>query len=81
MHEDLRDCIETARQTRKRLLAGLISVKEANAVAGQNHTVISAYAVDLRMRIFAPDEDGVRRVERLNGMIETRDLPPTDDAG
>jgi len=33
------------------------------------------------MRIFAPDEDGVRRVERLNGMIETRDLPPTDDAG
>lgn len=81
MHDDLKECVESAKRTRARLMAGQVSVKEANAVAGQNHTVISAYAVDLRIRIFAPDEDGVRRVERLNGMIETRDLPPTDDAG
>lgn len=52
MHADLIEAIETARKARDNVLDKSISVREANAVAANNHTIVTAHALTLRERIF-----------------------------
>lgn len=52
MHKDLIDCIATAQLARDGVLKKELTVKEANAVAANNHTIIGAYSFDLRERMF-----------------------------
>lgn len=74
MHRDLEECIETARIARDRLLSGRMTVKEANSVAANNHTVISAHALDLRERIFvAETERPDARVAKLGDGMQEED--------
>lgn len=71
MRTELNEIIETARATRGALRDGKISVKEANAIGLQNHSIISVYALDLRERMFAADEDAKSGVNRLAHPIIT----------
>lgn len=78
MHEDLQDAIETAKRARDGVLDKTMSVPEANAIAANNHTIVGAYTVDLRERIFiyesgqgnirpalsAPDEGSITKRSR-----------------
>lgn len=52
MHEDLKEVIATAKAARAKLLDKEIAVKEANGIYNQNHSILTAYAIDLRNRIF-----------------------------
>lgn len=52
MHDDLKSVIATARAARDALIAGTVTVKEANSIAANNHTIVAAHALDLRERIF-----------------------------
>ncbi|MGC8534879.1 MAG: hypothetical protein ACP5QR_05025 [Rhizomicrobium sp.] len=52
MHDDLKDVITTSKVARDKLIAGDLSVKDANGIAAQNHNIIGAYALDLRERVF-----------------------------
>lgn len=72
MHPDLLSCIETAKQARDGVLDKSLTVKEANAIAGNNHTIVTAHALDLRERMFLADSAG--GLPRLPG--EQR--PPAD---
>ena len=65
MNNDLQDCITTAKKARDALLEGKMSVKEANGVTAANHTIISAYAYDLRERMFLAEEEGRNTIERI----------------
>ena len=58
MNQDLKDCIATAKIARQALVDRQMSVKEANAITAANHTIISAYALDLRERMFASEIEG-----------------------
>lgn len=55
MHKDLIECIETAKKARDGVLDKSLSVKEANAIAANNHTVTTAHLIDLRERMFAAE--------------------------
>ena len=55
MHPDLTGAIEAAKAARDGVLEKTISVKEANSVAANNQTIITAHAIDLRERIFLAD--------------------------
>ncbi|MDE2103777.1 MAG: hypothetical protein KGL39_41450 [Patescibacteria group bacterium] len=52
MHDDLKDVIATSKAARDKLIAGDLSVKDANGIASQNHNIIGAYTLDLRERMF-----------------------------
>jgi hypothetical protein len=52
MHEDLKECIDMAKIARKGLIEKTMDVRRANAIASQNHAILSAHAIDLRERIF-----------------------------
>lgn len=52
MHDDLKDVVKTSKDARDKLIAGDLSVKDANGIAAQNHNIIGAYALDLRDRVF-----------------------------
>jgi hypothetical protein len=56
MNDDLLECITTLKRARDELLARTMSVREANAVSAANHAIISAYALDLRERIFIGEQ-------------------------
>jgi hypothetical protein len=75
MNDDLQDCIATAKKARDALLEGKMSVKEANAVTGANHTIISAYALDLRERMFFAEQQG-RRIAGIGERIEETTFGP-----
>lgn len=65
--------IETAKQARNGVLDKSMTVKEANAVAGNNHTIVTAHRLDLSERIFLADsaETPVPGLERTRA-IESR---------
>jgi hypothetical protein len=81
MHDDLKECIATAKLARDRLLAKELTVKEANAVTGANHIIVTAHALDLRERIFvaenqqAPTLEGAGRLP-VASPIETQIAAP-----
>jgi hypothetical protein len=52
MHQELQECIDTARQARAALFSKEIDIKMANSIANHNQTIIQAHAIDLRTRIF-----------------------------
>jgi len=52
MKEDLAEVAATAKEARRMVMNKDISVKEANAVAAQNTTILQAHQIDLRERMF-----------------------------
>lgn len=63
MNDDLKEVIASAKENRQAVIEGERSVKEANAINGANHQIVSVYTLDLRRRIFEAEQAG--SIERL----------------
>jgi hypothetical protein len=60
-NEGLAEIINEQREVSRRLLANAIDVKTANAISSSSGKQISAKALDLRERLFAPRLNEIER--------------------
>lgn len=77
MHDDLKEVIAVARATRDALIRKEIGVKESNSIYNHNHSIATAYAIDLRERIFIAESAGM---ERSLGALERRETAGIETA-